>query len=113
MNSNQKGKRGEREFCNLLKAHGIKARRSQQYCGIRGDADIISDLENIHWEIKRVQNLQLSKALAQATSDAGEKIPIVAHRKNGEDWLVTFTFKNWIGMVNICKLMGEDYSMCQ
>ena len=29
--SREKGKRGEREFCELLREHGFDARRGQQY----------------------------------------------------------------------------------
>lgn len=56
VNSNAKGKRGERMACKLLKKFGWGARRSQQYSGVRTDAtsaDIITDLnEHIRFEVK-------------------------------------------------------------
>lgn len=88
INSKQKGARGEREFSNFLKERGIGARRSQQYCGEAGDADVITDLETVHFEVKRVERLQLYDAMEQAKRDCQQKkIPIVAHKKNRGEWL--------------------------
>lgn len=93
INSRAKGARGEREACRYLKeAFGVRARRSQQYSGL-GDssADIICDAwPHIHFEIKRVEALNLGKAVEQAKADCPEgKVPVVMHRKNGQPWLVT------------------------
>lgn len=42
MNSNQKGKKGERELAAILKSYGYEdSRRGQQYCGSNGDADVV------------------------------------------------------------------------
>lgn len=97
-NSNSKGKRGEREFANLLKDNGYFARRSQQYQGTENSADITSELP-FHFEVKRVEKLNLSKAMIQAISDSDDNLPVVAHRKNREDWLITMQFKDWIKLV--------------
>lgn len=95
INSKQKGKKGELEFSNLCKEHGFNTRRSQQYCGINNDADVVG-LEGIHVEVKRVERLNVSNAIRQAIEDKAEgEIPIVAHRKNYEDWLVTMTAEDW------------------
>lgn len=58
-NSREKGKRGEREFCRLLREHGYGAYRSAQHAGIaeRDDsADVITSLEPVRFEIKRGKN---------------------------------------------------------
>lgn len=95
INSKQKGKKGELEFSNLCKKHGFKTRRSQQYAGINGDADIVG-LNGVHVEVKRVERLNLSKAMEQAIEDRKEgEIPIVAHRKNYEDWKITMLAEDW------------------
>ena len=50
MNSNQKGKKGERELAAILKSYGYEdSRRGQQYCGSNGDADVVG-LPGIHIE---------------------------------------------------------------
>lgn len=99
INSKRKGKTGELEFARLCRSYGYDARRSQQYCGVNGDADV-TGLPGIHVEVKRVERLQLSDAMSQSISDAkpGE-IPIVAHRKNHEDWLITMRASDWFDTV--------------
>ena len=96
MNSRDKGKRGELEAANLLKGYGYEARRGQQYAGINGDADVVG-LPGIHIEVKRVETLNISEAMAQSMRDAktGE-LPIVLHRKNRQEWLVTMPFTLWM-----------------
>jgi len=95
INSKRKGKRGELEFSNLCKEHGFNTRRSQQYSGINGDADVVG-LDGIHVEVKRVERLNISNAMQQAIRDSKEgEIPIVAHRKNRENWKVTMKLDDW------------------
>lgn len=96
MNSKQKGARGERELAKVLRVHGFKTRRGQQYCGANGDADVVG-LPNIHIECKRVERLNLYDAMAQAKSDAKQdEIPVVMHRKDKCDWLVTMSLDDFI-----------------
>ena len=95
INSRQKGAAGEREFANICKKQGFtKARRGQQYSGIEGD-DVVG-LDGIHVEVKRVERLNISNAMQQAIRDSKEgEIPIVAHRKNRENWKVTMKLDDW------------------
>lgn len=96
MNSKQKGARGERELAKVLRAHGFKTRRGQQYCGANGDADVVG-LPNIHIECKRVERLNLYDAMTQAKSDAKQdEIPVVMHRKDKCDWLVTLSLDDFM-----------------
>lgn len=92
VNSRQKGKRGELEACHYLKDEfGITARRTQQFCGKAGDSDIVlEDLPQLHVEVKRVEALNIHKAIEQAESDCKPgQVPVVLHRKNGKPWLAT------------------------
>lgn len=95
-NSRQKGARGERELAAVLREHGYDCRRGQQYCGANGDADVVG-LPGIHIECKRVESLNIHKAIGQAKRDAREnELPAVFHRKNGKPWLVTMTLEDWM-----------------
>lgn len=97
-NSRQKGARGEREIAKILRQRGYDARRGQQYCGINGDADVIG-LPGVHIEVKRVEALNIGKAMLQAENDRrDDKVPAVFHRKNAESWKVTMWFDDWINM---------------
>lgn len=96
INSRDKGARGERELAKILREYGYNTRRGQQYSGINGDADVVG-LPNIHIECKRVEKLNIDKALQQAMSDCKNgDIPAVFHRKNGESWKVTIDLKDFM-----------------
>lgn len=96
MNSREKGKRGELEMASILKAYGYDARRGQQFCGKNGDADVVG-LPYMHLEVKRVEHLNLYDAMAQSMHDAREgEIPVVMHRKNRCNWLVTMNFEDFM-----------------
>lgn len=97
MNSREKGKRGEREFAAFLRENGIEARRGQQYNGLEGE-DVVSSLP-YHFEVKRVEKLNIEDAMKQSIKDSKDKIPVVAHRKNHNEWLITMRAKDWIRMV--------------
>jgi len=98
MNSRRKGKTGELEFAKFLRMHGFDARRGQQFAGGNDSPDVVSAaLEWLHIEVKRVQNLNLADACAQAEGDQAKlgsngrkKLAwIVAHRRNHAPWLIT------------------------
>lgn len=106
MNSRAKGARGERELANLLKEYGYDARRGVQYCGANGDADV-TGLPNIHIEVKRVEKLNIEKAMAQSSRDARDgEMPVVMHRKDRHPWLVTMSMGDFMEMYS--KVNGND-----
>lgn len=89
MNAKQKGARGEREWAEYLREQGVEARRGQQFCGTPDSPDVISSMP-IHWEVKRVEALNVPQAMARAVQDAGtDKPAAMAHRRNRGDWLIT------------------------
>lgn len=93
MNSREKGKRGELQAAKVLKEYGYETRRGQQFSGANGDADVVG-LPGIHLEIKRVEKLNISKAMQQSIQDAKDgEMPVVMHRRNREIWLVTMPLK--------------------
>ena len=89
VNSRAKGARYERELARAFRAEGYHdARRGQQYSGANGDADVVG-LPGIHVEAKRVERLNIHRAMDQAVRDAREgEIPVVFHRKN---WRCRYT----------------------
>jgi len=98
MNSRAKGCRGERMLAKRLREHGYDCRRSQQYCGANGDADVVG-LPGVHIECKYVQRLNIEDAFLQARRDAKpEELPVVMHKKNYGEWMVTMTLAEWLQM---------------
>lgn len=100
INSRRKGAEGELEFAKLCQENGYDgARRGQQYSGIEGQ-DVVG-LEGFHVEVKRVEALNVDKALEQSKRDAADgAIPIVAHRKNRRPWLITMDADHFFQILN-------------
>ena len=89
MNSRAKGVRGEREVAELLRSWGFNARRSQQYNGRDGGADVAHDIAGVHVEVKLTERLAPYQFMAQAVRDAkGTELPTVWMRSNNQGWLV-------------------------
>ena len=96
MNSRAKGAAGERELANILKSYGVQARRGQQFSGANGDADVVG-LDGYHIECKRVEKLNIDTAMEQSMRDARQgETPIVCHRKNKKEWLVTMRLQDFM-----------------
>jgi len=89
LNSRSKGARGERELAAKLREMGFgEARRGQQFSGSEDSPDVKA-IEGIHIECKRVETLNIHKAMAQAVGDAGGNTPCVIHKRNRGEWMVT------------------------
>jgi len=97
----EKGKRGEREFCNVLKSCGFAgARRGRQFKGTPDSPDVVG-LEGFHIEVKRTESLSVYAAYAQACEDAGEvDVPVVAHRRNDKPWLMILKADDFLAILN-------------
>lgn len=88
VNGRAKGKTGELEFKDLLREHGwADARRGQQRSGV-DQADVIGGPPGVHFEVKRVEALNVWAAFEQAERDApAGTTPVVAMRRNRSRWL--------------------------
>lgn len=108
MNARDKGKRGEREWAKFLNENfGLKARRGVQFTGSPDSPDVQGSWTGTHPEVKRVENLDLPKAIEQAVKDAGGKVPYVAHRINNKPWLITVRAEDWAEFVS-ASTKGKD-----
>lgn len=106
-NSRQKGKRGELGACAAIWEHlRLKVRRSQQYCGSEGDADL-EGLEGIAIEVKCRERVSIVKWVKQAIADAKGRIPVVIHKVNRGDWLVTVRLSELKALATALQLNSE------
>lgn len=92
-----KGAEGERELARLLEAEGYNMKRdgTQTY----GTVPDLRGLSGIHMEVKRVEKLNISKAMNQAERDSQrfhDGAPTVFHRRNREPWYVTMKLTDWL-----------------
>ena len=105
-NSRDKGKRGELEWAAYLRALGFTdAKRGQQHKGGPESPDV-TGVAGVHFEVKRVEALNLGSAIAQALKDCGANIPVVAHRRNRTPWQVTIPASR---LLEFCKAIGNNY----
>jgi Holliday junction resolvase len=93
INSRTKGARTERELAQKLREElGWQARRTQQFCGLAGDSDVVvMNVPQLFIESKNVQKLNVSQAMAKAVEDAkaAGKLPCLCHKKDRQEWLLT------------------------
>ena len=100
MNSNQKGKRGEREAAQFLTSEGFPARRGQQFAGGTDSPDVVCEsLSGLHFEVKRTERGNPYDWVSQAQRDCGEKLPVVLHRRNDHEWLAVMPAKDFFRIV--------------
>lgn len=96
-NSRQKGKRGELEAAHALneKLPLAQARRGQQYSGTETSADLVAPgLPNLYLEVKRRQSMNIHTVLDEAEEACGGLAPLVLHRKDNTDWVVSFRLED-------------------
>jgi hypothetical protein len=96
-----KGKNGELEACHILRdLFGWMARRSQQFSGWSRDGDspdIVCDhTPGLFFEVKRVERLNIPRALLTAVKQCGRKCPVVLHRQNRSPvgWMLTIRLED-------------------
>ena len=106
VNSRRKGAEGERRLAKKLREYGYEARRGQQFCGANGDADVVTNMGNIHIECKVTANGHGSTYdwIDQAVRDKkAEEMPVVMHKKvskqdRGNEWLVTMRLDDFMAL---------------
>lgn len=100
LNSQQKGKRFEREIAKRLsKSFDLDVKRTPQSGGMSFKGDIIAlkgILSEFHWECKNQESLNIWKAFKQSKSDCRiGKIPTVVFTKNFEDQYIALRFDDF------------------
>lgn len=97
--SRSKGARGERMWRDVCRAEGYDAERGCQYYQKGSEIADVIGLPGIHQEIKFCEAIRLRKWMSQSVADAAtDEIPIVAHKKSREGWLVTMRAEDFFRM---------------
>ena len=98
VNSKQKGARFERQLAGMFRDYGYEARRTAQYCGNTGDASDVVGLPGIHIEAKHQETMRLYDWVDQAKRDSQGtgNLPVVFHKKNNAEVLVTMRFDDFM-----------------
>ena len=105
INSNQKGKRGEREWVKLCREQGYDCKRSQQYAGGTEESADVVGLPYIHQEVKYGYDMTIEEirgfvcqAIGDNTLSGKNNIPIVAHKKTYGKWFVSMETTDFVSM---------------
>lgn len=97
--SRRKGVEAERELAAWLRGFGIDARRGAQRQGGPDTPDVVAALP-FHVECKRVERLNVGRAVEQAERDAAGGPAVVFYRSNRAPWRVVLdaaTFLELLG----------------
>lgn len=107
--SRSKGKRAERQAAEAIReVLGLDCRRSQQFKGTSDSADVLVDgVSELFVEVKMVEKLNLSVAMATAIEQAADKLPVIMHRKSREPWLLTLRFADLPRLIHVVS-QGAD-----
>lgn len=93
LNSRRKGKNGELEAAETLRVlFGWTTRRTQQFAANANadSADLrVEQTPELFWEVKRVNRLNVPKTMKTAVSQCGRRTPVLMHRPDRSDWLLT------------------------
>lgn len=116
INSRNKGKKGELELCHTLKElFGWETRRSQQHCGDAGDADVVIEgMPTAFPEVKRVEKLNVTKAIEKAVEQCQGKTPLLFHRMNRSKvgWLLTIRLEDLMPLLEMVDSMPSPQEPC-
>ena len=104
----RKGNEAERAVAACLRDAGWDAVTSRAKNGTQDGYDIISDTP-LAIEVKNHVRLDLSSWVAQARSNAGDKVPVVWHKRRGESsplgWYVTMDGQ---ALVDLLEMVRND-----
>ena len=87
--SRAKHLRGAREFSALCRQAGF-AEASSTHGSIK-----TGGLPGLSVEVRRAQRLHLEHAMDAAAEAAGENIPVLAHRSDGQPWRITLGLEDF------------------
>jgi hypothetical protein len=101
LNSRQKGKKAEQEFINKhLRPYWPEAARNIDQ--FRDDKRDVLAVNGVHWQIKRVESLNIWAALAQAEAESSPlDIPVVAFRRNLGKWYAALPADELIALLRL------------
>ena len=101
VNSKQKGARFERQLAGIFKNYGYKDSEEQHsIVATQVYASDVIGLPGIHVEAKHQEKMYLYDWMDQAKRDVAAggrgKLPVVFHKKNHAEILVTMTLDDWM-----------------
>ena len=79
--SRRKGKRGELEAAaQIRRLFRTEARRGRQYQGTDESPDVLTDIPDVHFEVKRMETFRLYEAVEQAVAACVRQLKPLSER---------------------------------
>ena len=107
--SRRRGANAEREIANIFRdKYGMDVRRGYVF---QHESDIVG-IDGIHPEVKRVEKLNVHKAMTQAIEETAKRkdgLPTVFHRRDRTEWLVTMRLDDWMQLYEAWRGTWEDH----
>ena len=107
-----KGKVFERSVAHLFRDAGFQAERTAQYRGNTGQAGDVEGPAGIHIEAKHQEKMRLYDWMEQAVRDAEAEgkgnLPVVIHKQNYKDVLVTMRWEDWVRLYEEWEVHNAD-----
>lgn len=99
--SRDKGRRGEQELAKLYKAQGYSdCYRTPNSGGLQVKGDL-QGVGNLHIEVKRIEKLNIWKALQQAVEEAEpDQTPALHFRRNSGSWYVALPLESFFKLLH-------------
>lgn len=94
-NSRAKGAVGELELADTLCKAGMLARRTVQYNGKMGAADVLIEGTEIHVEVKRAEAFRLKEWIDQCERDCKGRPWVLIIRQSRQPWIVVQGLDQW------------------
>lgn len=100
INSRRKGKAGELEVINLLRAHWPEARRNLEQHTV--DKRDVLAVEGVHFQVRRKESLRLWEALAETALEADpHDLPVLVFRRNRSRWYAALELSELIALLRL------------
>ena len=108
--SQAKGRRGEIELAQYLRAHGFPTAQPGAALNYGTQPDI-TGVDGLHIECKRHEKLEVNKWYTQAVTDSErmkDGAPVVMFRQNRGQWMVVISLSDFIAAMNGGAKNGES-----
>ena len=103
----RRGANGERELAALIRdTWGYDVHRGYTF---HHESDLVG-LDGIHPEVKRVERLNVHKAMEQAIDEAHKRedgLPTVFFRRDRGEWLVCMRLEDWMDLYGVWADYGK------
>lgn len=110
--SRDKGARGERAVAAIFQAAGFDCARVPNSGGLRLKGDLYGDVP-AHLEVKHAEAWRMAEWLEQARTEAGDRWPVLAFRRNATGWYAALPLEVLVAMLAELRAARESSTVAE